>query len=70
MDLYATGVVLPEAPTWFDGALWVSDVLAGGVIRLSGNGDVDDRRLLGASRHRRHGGHRRRTAAGDRTGSR
>ena len=25
----------------------VVDVLAGGVIRLSGNGDVDDRRLLG-----------------------
>ena len=47
MDLYATGIVFPEAPTWFDGALWVSDVLAGGVIRLSGNGDVDDRRLLG-----------------------
>lgn len=34
--VWATGLVFPEAPTWHDDALWVTDVAAGGVHRLTG----------------------------------
>ena len=38
IEVLAGGFVFPEGPTWHDGSLWVSDVLAGGVHRLGGDG--------------------------------
>ena len=34
IEVFATGLVFPEGPTWHDGSLWVSDVIAGGVVRI------------------------------------
>lgn len=38
IELFAAGFVFPEGPTWHDGSLWVSDVIAGGVTRVEGRG--------------------------------
>ena len=48
----ADGFVLPEAPTWFDHRLWVSDIIAGGVVELHTTGrrvhrHLPDRRGIG-----------------------
>lgn len=37
MRVLAAGFGLPEAPVWHDGAVWVSDVVNGGVHRLDGD---------------------------------
>ena len=38
IEVFASGFVFPEGPTWHDGSLWVSDVIAGGVHRTDGGG--------------------------------
>ena len=50
--LVADGFAFPEAPTWFDGRLWVSDIIAGGVAELRPDGrrvrlHLPDRRGIG-----------------------
>lgn len=50
--LVADGFAFPEAPTWFDGRLWVSDIVAGGVAELRPDGQrvrhhLPDRRGIG-----------------------
>lgn len=45
--LVAGGFVFPEAPTWFGGALWVSDVIEGGVTGLADDGTVVGQRVEG-----------------------
>ena len=47
LDVYADGFTFPEGPTWHDGALWISDVVAGGVVRLRADGAVASRALEG-----------------------
>ena len=36
----AAGFVFPEAPRWFDGALWLSDIHAHTVCRIDDHGEV------------------------------
>lgn len=43
--LVAGGFVFPEAPTWFEGCLWVSDVMGGGVTALADDGSERERRV-------------------------
>lgn len=47
IELFARDLVFPEGPTWHDGALWVSDVIAGGVVRLDADGAATTRWLDG-----------------------
>lgn len=58
--LVADGFVFPEAPTWFDGRLWVSDIIAGGVAELRPDGrrahhHLPDRRGIGGMAVTEHG---------------
>lgn len=39
-QLVASGLVFPEAPRWFDGALWLSDIHAHTVCRVDARGEV------------------------------
>lgn len=41
LEATAVGLVFPEAPTWYRGALWVSDVAAGGVHRIGSGGTAE-----------------------------
>ena len=47
IEVFATGFEFPEGPTWHDGSLWVSDVIAGGVMRIGTRGEVVERHLDG-----------------------
>ncbi len=58
--VYAVGLEFPEAPVWHDGDLWVSDVSAGGVHRISAAGGREvflaERRGIGGLVPRSDGG--------------
>ncbi len=43
--LVVGGFVFPEAPTWFEEALWVSDVMGGGVHAIDDDGSIRERRV-------------------------
>lgn len=45
VHVFADGFSFPEAPTWFEGHLWVSDVIGGGVTELRADGRALGRRL-------------------------
>ena len=47
IEVVTEGLLFPEGPTWHDGALWVSDVIAGRVVRIDGDGAVTERHLEG-----------------------
>jgi sugar lactone lactonase YvrE len=41
LDVVAAGLAFPEAPRWHDGALWLSDMYAGAVLRLPPGGQPE-----------------------------
>lgn len=47
VTLVAGGFEFPEAPTWHEGLLWVSDITAGGVSALTSAGSRAEHRLDG-----------------------